>query len=84
MWAQAQMALDHAPAGQDWKETLMSLAGFYGAWSQEEGMGLFLLIDRLVPDWKARYFGTEMPSPFDVLRTAGPYQKYTEASSGKP
>jgi hypothetical protein len=37
MWVQAQMALDHAPAGQDWKQTLMSLAPFYAFWSQEEG-----------------------------------------------
>jgi hypothetical protein len=70
LWVQAQMALDYAPAGQDWKETLMSLVPFYGLSSQEEGMGLFLLIDRLVSDWKARYFGSEMPSPFDVLRAA--------------
>jgi len=39
-------------------------------WSQEEGGGLFFVIDRLVPDWQARYFGSEMPSPFDVLRAA--------------
>lgn len=70
LWVQAQMALDHASAGQDRTETLMSLVPFYAFWSQEEGMGLFLLIDRLVPDWKARYFGSEMPSPFDGLRVA--------------
>lgn len=64
------MALDYAPAGQDWKETLMSLMPFYGQWSQEEGAGLFFLIDRLVPGWKIRYFGSEIPSPFDVLQAA--------------
>ena len=56
--------------GQDWKQTVTSLAPFYRLWSQEEGGGLFFVIDRLVPDWKARYFGSEMPSPFEVLRTA--------------
>jgi hypothetical protein len=64
------MALDHAPRRQDWKQTLISLAPFYGLWSQEEGMGLFLLIDRLAPEWKAQYFGTELPSPFEALRVA--------------
>lgn len=70
LWVQTQMALDHAPPGQDWKATLMSLDPFYGSWSQEEGAGLFWVIDRLVPDWKARYFGSQIPSPFDVLRAA--------------
>jgi hypothetical protein len=70
MWVQAQMALDHAPAGEDWKDTLKSLAPFYTQWSQEEGMGLFLLIDRLVPGWKARFFAAQVPSPFDVLQAA--------------
>jgi hypothetical protein len=70
VWVQAQMALDHAPAGQDWKQTLTSLAPFNALWSQEEGGGLFFVIDRLVPDWQARYFGSEMPSPFAVLRAA--------------
>jgi hypothetical protein len=48
----------------------MSLAPFYGQWSQEEGAGLFFLIDRLVPGWKRRFFGPELPSPFEVLRAA--------------
>jgi hypothetical protein len=64
------MALDHAPRGQDWKQTLISLAPFYHLWSQEEGMGLFLLIDRLTPAWRAQYFGLELPSPFETLRVA--------------
>lgn len=70
LWVQTQMALDHAPKGQDRNTTLMSLAPFYGQWSQEEGAGLFFLIDRLVPAWKARYFGPELPSPFETLRAA--------------
>jgi len=63
------MALDHAPAGEDRKGTPMSVASFYGLWSQEERMGLLLLIDRLVPMWKARYFGSELPPPFEMPRT---------------
>lgn len=68
MWAQFQMARDHAPAGEDMKTTLMNLAQRTNAWSQVEGLALFLLIDRLVPDWRARYFAPNPPSPFAVLR----------------
>jgi hypothetical protein len=64
------MAFDRAPRGQTQMQTLLSLSGFYGPWSQEEGMGLFLLIDRLDPEWKRRFFGSTLPSPFETLRTA--------------
>ncbi len=70
VWVQGQMALDQAPRRQSWRQTLVSLAPFYRFWSQEEGMGLFLLIDRLTPGWKAQYFGSELPSPFETLRIA--------------
>lgn len=70
LWVQVQMAMDHAPRGQPWQQTLVSLAPFYGSWTQEEGAGLFWLIDRLAPAWKAQYFGGELPSPFETLRVA--------------
>jgi len=56
--------------GRYGKQTMTSLAPFYAFWSQEEGGGLFFVIDRLVPDWKAQYFGSELPSPFKTLRIA--------------
>ena len=37
---------------------------------QEEGLGLFLLIDRLVPGWQKRFLKPAFPSPFAVLRAA--------------
>jgi hypothetical protein len=71
MWVHAQMALDHAPKGEDWRQTLVSLSEKTAAlWSQEEGLGLFLLIDRLVPSWQARFLAPDFPSPFAVLREA--------------
>jgi hypothetical protein len=71
MWVHAQMALDHAPKGEDWRQTLVSLSEKTAAlWSQEEGLGLFLLIDRLVPGWQARFLAPDFPSPFAVLREA--------------
>jgi hypothetical protein len=36
-------------------------------WSQDEGLALFLLIDRLVPDWQARIFSATPVSPFVLL-----------------
>ena len=39
-------------------------------WSQQEGLLLFLLIDRFDPTWKGRVFDAEVPSPFAMLRAA--------------
>jgi rubrerythrin len=36
-------------------------------WVQEEGLALFLLIDRFVPDWQRRIFGSTYVSPVDML-----------------
>jgi len=68
MWVHYQMARDRAPKGQDWRQTLASLAERTDAWSQEEGLALFLLIDRLVPGWQALFLAPGFPSPFALLR----------------
>jgi hypothetical protein len=39
-------------------------------WVQEEGLVLFVLIDRFVPDWQSRFLAPGFPSPFAVLRDA--------------
>jgi hypothetical protein len=71
LWAQTRWELDNAPVGQPWQETARGMAGFMELWSQEHGAGLFWMIDKLVPDWKPRYFGdNSLPSPFDVLEQA--------------
>ncbi len=70
MWAHFQMAKENAPAGEDLKTTLMNLAQRTNAWSQVEGLALFLLLDRLVPDWQVRYFAPNPPSPFALLQEA--------------
>ncbi len=31
-------------------------------WSQDEGLAIFLVVDRLVPDWKARTFSVQSPA----------------------
>jgi hypothetical protein len=70
MWVQYRTARDRAPAGEDWVRTLIKLSERSDAWSQEEGLALFLLIDRLVPGWQARFLAPDFPSPFAVLREA--------------
>lgn len=39
-------------------------------WSQTEGLGLFLVIDRFVPDWPARAFAAQPALGIDLLRLA--------------
>ena len=60
---------ERAPSGEEWLKTLITLSERHDAWSQEQGLRLFLLIDRLVPGWQARFLAPDFPSPFTVLRT---------------
>jgi hypothetical protein len=39
-------------------------------WSQQQGLLLFLLIDRFDPDWKSHVFSEQVPDPFAMLRAA--------------
>jgi hypothetical protein len=39
-------------------------------WSQQEGLLLFLLLDRFDPAWRGRVFAAEVPSPFAMLKAA--------------
>ena len=70
MWVEFQSALRFAPQGQSHLDTLRKLSERTNAWSQSEGLGLFLLIDRFRPGWQTQFFGNELPSPFEVLRNA--------------
>ena len=68
MWAQFQHALRVAPRGEPWLETISKLSQRTDAWSQMEGLGLFLLIDRLDSAWQPRFFSTSAPpSPLAFL-----------------
>lgn len=70
MWVQYRTARERAPSGEEWLKTLITLSERTDAWSQEHGLGLFLLMDRLVPGWQARFLAPDFPSPFTVLREA--------------
>jgi hypothetical protein len=44
------------------------LRGQENNWSQDEGLALVLLLDRMVPDWKRQILSPTMPSPWAILR----------------
>lgn len=71
-WAHYRHALRMAPPGQPWRQTVFALAVATDSWSQNLGIGLFLLIDRFVPSWRERYFSKSSPppSPLSVLEAA--------------
>jgi hypothetical protein len=46
------------------------LRGQENSWSQDQGLVLVLLLDRMVPDWKRQILGPTMPSPWAMLREA--------------
>ena len=68
MWAQYKTTRKYAPQGQSPEQTLYFLFQHGNSWSQEEGLALFLIIDKLVPGWQAQFFSKELPSPFELLR----------------
>lgn len=70
MWAQFKTARDRAPKDEEWLKTLITLAQRSDSWSQEEGLGLFLLIERLVPNWKQHFTSENPTTPFVFLRKA--------------
>jgi hypothetical protein len=39
-------------------------------WTQEEGLALFLVVDRLVPDWQSRLFDAKKPAFAEALLSA--------------
>jgi len=68
MWGQYRIMLKNLPPGLNEKEALPWILQRTPAWSQEEGLALFLLIDRLDPNWKSQFFNNELPSAFEYLR----------------
>jgi hypothetical protein len=71
MWVHFQYARKVAAPGEPWNETIYKFAQRLDAWSQMEGLGLFLLIDRFDSRWQARFFSTSVPpSPLAFLEDA--------------
>jgi hypothetical protein len=70
VWVQFQIARDLAGRHESWRDSLQFLLSRNDDWVQEEGLALFLLLDRLVPNWQARFMAPDFPPPFEVLRDA--------------
>lgn len=70
MWAQYRLMLANAPQGMRQDAVLDWLLQRSASWSQEEGLAIFLLIDRLSPGWQQYFFGKALPGAFPYLRRA--------------
>jgi hypothetical protein len=66
-WAAFQLAQGD---GQGGAKSTGAFERQRNSWSQDESLAMFLLIDELVPDWRARVLGPELASPFALLREA--------------
>jgi len=69
-WAAYRFALSRPWGHGSGEAALASLRGRQRAWSEDEGLALFLLLDALVPSWQERIFGTVAASPFRLLEAA--------------
>jgi hypothetical protein len=70
MWAQFKSETSTPAASRNSRRILESLFKQTRAWSQQEGLALFLLLDRFKPGWQAQFMADRFPSPFAVLRDA--------------
>jgi hypothetical protein len=68
-WSAFQLSLTRQPNTPP-ARALDVFRGNRKFWSQEEGLALFLVLDRIVPDWRARVFPPELASPVDLLERA--------------
>ena len=51
-------------------EVIDFLRGKENDWSQDEGLALFLLLEKIAPGWQKRVLGPAMTSPFELLEKA--------------
>ncbi len=68
-WVRFQMHRHRRDFASD-AQLLSFLRGKEGYWSQDEGLALFLVLDRFMPDWKSELLTPAMPSPVDALERA--------------
>jgi hypothetical protein len=69
-WAAYRFAKLHAGAAGASEDPLASLRGSGRAWSEDEGLALFLLLDELIPLWQEKIFASTPASPLDLLDAA--------------
>lgn len=69
-WAAYSWLSDAKGAGMTADAAKKRMRGSGKWWSQDEGLALFLVIDRLVPDWAPRAFGSPPALGIELLREA--------------
>ena len=69
-WAAYQFAISRARVAERGEDALALLRGSRRAWSEDEGLALFLLLDELVPSWQQEVFASTPASPFALLEAA--------------
>lgn len=71
MWVHYQVARDRASQEEPWHQTLFRVLQTAGdSWSENHGLKLFVLMDRLVPGWQRRFLARDFPQLSEVLREA--------------
>ena len=69
-WVGFAWLADPAGGGLEATAAEEKMRGGGGWWSQDEGLALFLVIDRFVPDWPRRAFADQPALGIDLLRLA--------------
>jgi hypothetical protein len=69
-WVPVAWLSDPRGGGLTRAEAQTRMRGGRRWWSQDEGLSLFLLLDRFVPDWPALAFGAEPQLGTELLRRA--------------
>jgi len=69
-WTAFQWLIHPRGAALDRQTALHELRRGGRKWSQDEGLAMFLVIDRLDPNWKKRVFTTDPPTALQLLAQA--------------
>ena len=81
-WVAYAWLADPNTGGLELRAAIEKMRGSRRWWSQDEGLGLFLVIDRFVPDWPQRAFAASPALGIDLLRLAVVEQAATTAPKG--
>ena len=69
-WAAYVWLIDPGGGRMEPREALGFIRRDGRAWSQDEGLAVFLLLDRLSPTWPAKLLAPESGGLLDLLRAA--------------
>ena len=69
-WCRFRLLADDPREPRTDAELLAMVRGKDNNWSQDEGLALFLLLDRLAPGWQERVLSGTPPSPLTMLAEA--------------